>query len=90
MIMILIIYIIISIIKIMDSNRLDVLESFSLISKIMPYFGSTHKSFLVLSRLNSKTRKKLDEYFIEFTRLMFANSLKILIRYDSIKWYDIP
>ena len=47
-----------------------ILGSFSLASVIMPYYGPTHQSFLVLSTLSSKSRKKLDDYYPEFRRLM--------------------
>ena len=35
----------------MEKNRIPILEDFALISNIIPYYGPTHKGFLLLSRL---------------------------------------
>ena len=50
--------------------RISWLESFWLISIIMPYYGHTHEAFLVLSKLWVNSRKKLDEYYPEFRMYM--------------------
>ena len=68
--------------------KIRVLNNFALISKIIPYYGSTHRSFLLLSMLSSKTRCKLDEYFIEFTKLMFEYSTQIEIRDGAFSRYN--
>ena len=54
----------------METYKIKLLENFGLISKIMPYYGPTHKSFLLLSALWVKSRKKLNEYFNEFKKIM--------------------
>ena len=50
----------------MESIKITILQNFALISKIMPYFGYTHKWFILLSRLSSNTRDKLYEFYNEF------------------------
>ena len=42
------------------------LSRFDAISHIMPYYGQTHRAFLLLSSLCSETRNKLDEFYDEF------------------------
>ena len=58
----------------MENDRVNILDSFAIISKIMPYYGWTHKYFLVLSQLWSSTRSKLDEFYHEF-RMIKEKSL---------------
>ena len=59
--------------KIPMLNRLDT------IAHIMPYYASTHKSFLLLSSLCSASRHKLDEFYVEFITLMteYRMTLKV-------------
>ena len=51
-------------------GKILLLENFGLISVTMPYYGHTHKGFLLLSKLWVKTRMKLDEFYVEFRRHM--------------------
>ena len=46
------------------------LSRFDSISHIMPYYGQTHRAFLLLSGLCSETRNKLDEFYDEFVTCM--------------------
>ena len=48
-------------------------DRFNLISHVMPFYGYTHKAFLVLSILCSASRHKLDEYYFEFIQCMKEN-----------------
>ena len=54
----------------MDRSKIPMLNRFDAISHIMPYYGQTHRAFLLLSSLCSKTRNKLDEYYDEFVKVM--------------------
>ena len=49
------------------------LSRFDAISHIMPYYGQTHRAFLLLSSLCSETRDKLDEFYDEFVNHMKEN-----------------
>ena len=49
------------------------LSRFDSISHIMPYYGQTHRAFLLLSSLCSETRSKLDEFYDEFIASMKEN-----------------
>ena len=54
----------------MERLKIPMLSRFDAISHIMPYYGQTHKAFLLLSSLCSETRDKLDEFYDEFVNLM--------------------
>ena len=54
------------------------LSRFDAISHIMPYYGQTHKAFLLLAGLCSETRCKLDEFYDEFIAHMKENWTNII------------
>ena len=54
----------------MERSKIPMLSRFDSISHIMPYYGQTHRAFLLLSGLCSETRRKLDEFYDEFVTLM--------------------
>ena len=54
----------------MDLPKIPMLNRFDAISHIMPYFDETHRAFLLLSSLCSKTRNKLNEFYDEFISCM--------------------
>ena len=51
-------------------RRTPIFERFDIISIVMPFYGSTHKAFWVLSSLWTSSRNKLDEFYIEFINIM--------------------
>ena len=57
----------------MDRSKIPMLSRFDAISHIMPYYGQTHRAFLLLSSLCSETRSKLDEFYDEFVTWMKEN-----------------
>ena len=62
----------------MERSKIPMLSRFDAISHIMPYFGQTHRAFLLLSSLCSETREKLDEFYDEFVAHMKENWTYIL------------
>ena len=54
----------------MERSKIPMLSRFDLISHIMPYYGQTHRAFLLLSSLWKETRCKLDEFYWEFVTRM--------------------
>ena len=54
----------------MERSKIPMLSRFDLISHIMPYYGETHRAFLLLSGLCSETRCKLDEFYDAFVTCM--------------------
>ena len=58
------------------------LQRFDTISHAMPYYGRTHKAFLLLSSLCSASRCKLDEYYKEFVHWMSKNWINIVATLD--------
>ena len=57
----------------MERSKIPMLSRFDAISHIMPYYGQTHRAFLLLSGLCSETRSKLDEFYDEFVAWMKEN-----------------
>ena len=57
----------------MERSKIPMLIRFDTISHIMPYYGHTHRAFLLLSSLCSDTRSKLDEFYDEFVACMKEN-----------------
>ena len=54
----------------MERSITQMLSRLDSISHIMPYYGQTHRAFLLLSGLCSKTRRKLDEFYYAFVCCM--------------------
>ena len=63
----------------MLSTRITLLERFGPWSVIIPYFGTTDRSFLLLSQLSRKSRDMLDCYFEEVLNWMTANTTCLLV-----------
>ena len=63
----------------MLSTRITLLERFGPWSVIIPYFGTTDRSFLLLSQLSRKSRDMLDCYFEEVLNWMAANTTCLLV-----------
>ena len=74
----------------MENIKIPVLENFALISKILPFYGYTHKSFLLLSVLWVKTREKLDEYYDEFRKFMMRYRITIVINQKNMSRLQLP
>ena len=54
----------------MERSKIPMLSRFDAISHVMPYYGQTHRAFLLLSGLWKETREKLDEFYDEFVTCM--------------------
>ena len=68
----------------MECSRIPVLSRFDTISHIMPFYANTHKSFLLLSKLCSASRRKLDEYYDEFIAHMEKYRICLYINSTNI------
>ena len=62
--------------------RIPIMERFDIISHLMPFYGPTHKSFLLLSTLWVGSRNKLDEFYEEFVRWMYNFRMQISLTDD--------
>ena len=69
----------------MERSHIAILESFPLISVIIPYYGFTHWGFLLLSALSRKTRSILMENYKVFRRIMLQYSKERKIE-DNGEW----
>ena len=54
----------------MENPKIPMISRFDSISHIMPYYGQSHRAFLLLSSLWKETRCKLDEFYWEFVTCM--------------------
>ena len=64
-------------------SKIPMLSRFDTITHIMPYYASTHKSFLLLSSLCSATRDKLDEFYGAFITRMTKYRITLNIFSDD-------
>ena len=74
----------------MEKAKINLFNNFGIISVIMPYFGNTHKWFLLLSSLWCASRRKLDEYYEEFRKIMIRYSLEFDIQDDDMEKILLP
>ena len=65
----------------METSKIGIFESISLLSILMPYYGSSHEGFLLLSLLSKSVRDYLLEHYPEYRRFM--------LKYAKMKDYTI-
>ena len=61
----------------METSKIEIFESISLLSILMPYNYSSHEGFLLLSLLSKSIRGYLLEHYPEYRRFMFKYAKKI-------------
>ena len=61
----------------METSKIGIFESISLLSKLMPYYGLSHEGFLLLSLLWKSVRDYLLEHYPQYRRFMFKYAKKI-------------
>ena len=61
----------------METSEIRIFESISLLSKLMPYYGSSHIGFLLLSLLSKSIRDYLLEHYPEYRTFMFKYAKRI-------------
>ena len=59
----------------MISLRAPLLEKFGIWTVVMSYFGKTHQSFILLSKLNKQSRAMLDKNYEAFLNSMIKNNV---------------
>ena len=69
----------------MLSTRISLLERFGICSVLIPYYGSAHQSFLLLSKLSRNSREMLDSFYDEFMKLIDKNTICVTI---DEKWHE--
>ena len=74
----------------MEGSRISILENFPLVSHVMPYYGFTHRMFLLLSALSKGSRQMLIENYKVFRRIMLNYSLKFNINIKDLERLHIP
>ena len=65
----------------METSKIGIFESISLLSELMPYYGSSPEGFLLLSLLSKSIRYYLLEHYPEYRRFMFKYAKMI----DGVK-----
>ena len=61
----------------MEKSRIRIFESISLLSKLMPYYGSSHIGYLLLSSLSKSIRCYLLEHYSKYRRFMLKYAKKV-------------
>ena len=61
----------------METSKIEIFESISLLSILIPYNYSSHEGFLFLSKLSKSIREYLLEHYPEYRRFMHKYSKKI-------------
>ena len=61
----------------METSEIKIFESISLISKLMPYYGSSHIGYLLLSLLSKSIRCYLLEHYPKYRRFMLEYAKRI-------------
>ena len=74
----------------MERIYIKILESFPLISKVMPYYAWTHRMFLLLSEVSKKTRLILIKNYTLFRRIMLEYSMEKSIDIKKLLMLNIP
>ena len=74
----------------MEDDKIRILEIFSLVSKIIPYYGWNHRMFLILSQLNKASRNKLDQFYEEFVNISEKFRLEVIVDEHSQHKLKLP
>ena len=74
----------------MEGNHIPILESYPLVSKVMPYYGFTHKGFLVLTILSKSVRQMIIVNYKTFRRIMLEYSFEKFITIEALTRLDLP
>ena len=61
----------------METSKIIIFESISLLSKLMPYYGLSHEGFLLLSLLSKSIRDYLLLHYPEYRTFMLKYAKKI-------------
>ena len=65
----------------METSEIWIFESYPLLSILMPYYGSSHEGFLLLSLLSKSVREYLLEHYPKYRRFMLKHAKMI----DGVK-----
>ena len=74
----------------METSKIRILESISLLSILMPYYGSSHEGFLLLSKLSKIIRDYLLEHYSKYRRFMLTYAKKIKYMEDEHLEMKLP
>ena len=61
----------------METSKIGIFESISLLSILMPYYGSSPEGFLLLSLLSKSVRGYLLKHYPEYRTFMLNHTKKI-------------
>ena len=74
----------------METTKIGVFGSISLLSKLMPFYGSSHKGFLFLTLLSKSVRDYLLEHYPEYRRFMLKHAKTISYMEDKHLEMKLP
>ena len=67
----------------METSKIEIFESTSLLSELMPFYGSSHEGFLILSLLSKSIKDYLLKHYPEYRRFMLKHAKKIIYMEDE-------
>ena len=74
----------------METSKIGIFESISLQSILMPYYGSSHIGFLLLSLLSKSIREYLLKHYPEYRTFMINYAKKIKYGEDEHLEMKLP
>ena len=74
----------------METSKIRIFESISLLSILMSYYGSSHEGFLFLSKLSKSTKDYLLEHYPQYRRFMFKYAKMIKYMGDEHLEMKLP
>ena len=74
----------------METSKIGIFESISLLSEIMPFYGSSHEGFLLLSLLLKSIRSYLFEHYPEYRRFVLKHAKMIKYKKNEHLEMKIP
>ena len=74
----------------MEKNRIDFLESFGVCSEILRFFGYAHNSFLLMTKLNKKTREVLDFNYEAIINWLEENKIDVCFNRHNTSMMLLP
>ena len=74
----------------MEKSYCSILDNFTLVSIVMPYYGFTHRMYLVLSALSKRTRMNLHENYKVFRRIMVEYTMEKWVYAQDLHSENLP
>ena len=74
----------------MESNRIQLIEKFGICTQVVKYYGYAHHVFLLISRLNKKSREMMDKNYDGIINSLNHHAIIISISEDNKEMMFLP